>query len=1301
MKKRALSLLLACFMVVSTFIISRPIVDVHAVETPDFVEGENQWTLDYNWSKNLDPKDKNGWELASKNNGIWRLSSFSDPANTETIRWDASADGFTLVSGSTTSVNGKSPQSYIESYYNRSCFTSVAATWDSWYVNYNHRHQSISFSKGNNTDYMYVIPGNASYNHAAIVFTAPSNGVYSYTEIVEQVEFAYGDAPVTMTATVRKNGAVLNSFTPTSSAASKTLDGSVYLEEGDLLTFVFSEDTSNANLKDSTKYVKISGVVVKKIANTTTNYSMPLAWVDGCEQGTGSYVVPKKGDWRLTSFSDPGNIKTLVWNGSNQPWMNNSQNASTTSFYVNGTGKWANGTVFNKGVEGEYILAIPYGKYGRTSGNVDTNISGSNPTALFTAPVSGEYAYSEIMRGVTMTDVNGTPVTVTATVRKNGEVLDTVNISAENPYASNAGTVTLEAGDFLMFVFVLDQTDARIKDHTDFIRLYAADVALVAAAPVYENSVELPIIFDGTSFTDKYGMVELMGYSDATGAPYKDGIAITTFEGKWYVYEPDGKSTYYGNPGKDNYLWAGSLSTGLLTNVGGDFRLPGIGSTLVFTAPYDGIFKFESTMDSSWPTSYGGAWSEYIIRKEDGTILSSATNRDKGSHTTNDTTVKATVELVKGEKVYIIRRPTGEGTSINTSCGGNATITITDLNHTCSSKTVKHIAAVTPGCEDGNVEYWACACGINYADANATTTTTGSVVLPGKGHADSTEWGHDATQHWMYCANGCGELRVEKTNHTWENSVCSVCKYECKHENANVANCVSASVCPVCKVELAPINPNNHATQNTVHANGNGTHKFVHICCDSDSVTTEDCAYDEDGICVVCGFDGSALIEIENNINNAYDNIFNNGTGNVTAQGPANGALNNYVTKTEGTDVPEVEYVKFNINHEGDRVTLRHHFVITPGTEYTITLNGEPVTLTQSQGSDVWYLDVPKELGKYGEADEICVNGTVTYTVSIYSYIKKALASDEVGENEKAYLKALYDANEEANKVEPVYVAMANQNPSAGGRSGVYIDIYDISTGNMNNIVWTYKTSINGVSGFKVRKHATYGEVLLVTVGKKAEMVDMDTKTVVWSTGEASDNSHSIELLPNGVIVTGGTVGNSITFFNTNGADASKCLLEIKYPDAHGVLYDPKYDVVWVAGTNQLSAYKVTLNPDGSVSAVKDENLSVVTPEGGLHDLQPYFGNDDCLIISTGSYVRIYDKVSKTFIALVNQPHTKGVGVLPNGDVIYMYHDELPGSEGWNTTLINRIDSETGVTTQIKSNQGRFYKCRVLNFNYQ
>ena len=1304
MKKRVLSLLLACFMVVSTFIISRPIVDVHAVEA----EALETWALPYNWHTNLD-KDENGWELASKNNGLWRLTSFEDPSDIETIRWDGSS--IELASGIDMK---KSPQSYVESYNNRVVFVNgVSSTWSSWYVNYNRRYDGKSFDSGNNVDYMEVIPGNnqssSSHNHPAVVFTAPSDGLYSYTELVEQVVFTYGDAPVTMTATVRKNGLVLNSFTPTEANASKTLDGSVYLEAGDLLAFVFSEDTSNTSLKDTSTYVKLSNVVVKKISNTTTNYSMPLAWVDGCEQGTGSYVVPKKGDWRLTSFSNPSNINSLVWNGSNQPWMNNSQNASTTSFYVNGTAKWANGTIFNKGVEGEYILAIPYGKYGRTSGNADTNISGSNPTALFTAPVSGEYAYSEIMRGVTMTDVNGTPVTVTATVRKNGEVLDTVVISADEPYACNAGTVTLEAGDFLMFVFVLDQTDARIKDHTDFIRLYAADVALIAAAPTYENSVELPIIFDGTSFTDNYGMVELMGYDCTTGAPYKDGIAIDTYDGKWYVYEPDGKSTYYGNAAKDNYLWGGNLSTGVITSVGGDFKLAGIGSTLVFTAPYDGIFKFESTMTSAWPASQNGAWSEYVIQKADGTVLDTDNNIDKGNNygtNSNATTVSATATLTKGEQVYIIRRPTGNG-NVNVSCGGGATITITDLEHTCSSETVKHITAVTPGCEDGNIEYYICSCGTKYADADATTEVIGDVVLPGTGHADSNEWGQSATQHWMYCANGCGELRVEKTNHTWENGVCSVCEYECKHENANVANCVSASVCPVCSVELAPINPNNHALPNSVHANGDGTHRHVRVCCDASSVVTEDCAYDENGICVECGFDGSTLIKIENNINNAFDNAFNSGNNNVTATGPSAGALDDYKVVESATPVAGAQYVLFNLyaNLTTKDVYLRHHFVVTDA-NVQITVNGNPVT--EKSGDNVYYYDSTPVLGKYDVADTIVITdgtNTATYSVSLYSYIKSVLydedglSYDDKGEEtvaitaaHKDLLKALYDANEEAKKVEPVYVAMANQTKNQ-------IQIYDLNAGNLNTPVWTYDITVGGVSGFRLRKY-NGDTVLLVTVGTKAEMYNITTGQRVWYTTNTPDNSHCIEILPNGIIAVGGTVGHDVHFYNLNGNDPTEILYEHPLNNAHGLLWDPDNNVLWATGHIYLQALNVTLNAGGTVTVEINEEITAPnTPEPSTHDLQPYFGNKDLILVSTSNYIFVYNKVTKTYTELVKEGHIKGVSVLENGDILYIYPDGLV--ELWNSTWINKVDVETGEITEIHSNQGRFYKLLVCNTNYQ
>ncbi len=1089
MKKRVLSFLLACFMVVSTFIISRPIVDVHAVE----VENGTVYELPLDWSTGTET-DAKGWYMPYM--GPWKLLGYTN-LDTATPKLTTSALTPEEYKAQALKSNGhgKLPGPYLANNANETAVQTTNQTTydnDGWYANWNQRWSGKIFD-GDLTG-MYAIAH--ANKPGAITFTAPADGIYSYTETVEQLLFLANSVNLEFEVTVRKNGEVLSEFLASESNKSATLSGEAYLMEGDRLMFAF-EQTTEVTFSNKQEH-KSNDPNCFKITNL---------------------VVTKTAD-------------------------------------------------------------IPEG---------------------------------------------------------------------------------------------------------------------------YKGDAELPIIFDGTSFTDKFGMVELMGYDDATGAPYKDGIAIDTYGDSWYIYEPDGKSTYYqalgtGNKAKDNYLWAGSLSTGKITNVGGDFKLAGIGSTFVFTAPYAGTFKLDSTMTSAWPASQNGAWSEYLIQDEDGNVLSSATNTDKGNHygsNTNATTVSATVTLAKGEKVYIIRRPLAGTPNQNVSCGGGATIKITALDHACSSETVKHITAVAAGCEDGNAEYWACPCGTNYADADATSEFVGDVVIPGSGHADSAEWGQSATQHWMFCGNGCGEYRVEKTNHTWENGVCTVCTYECQHENANVANCVSASVCPVCTVELAPINSNNHVMTNAVHANGNGTHRFVRVCCDASSIVTEDCAYDEDGICVVCGFDGSTLIEIENNINNAYDNLFNNGNGNVTAQGPATGALTDYITKTEGEAVEGVEYVLFNIHHENDKVTLRHHFAIT-GELPTITLNGETVTLIQSQGSAIWYFDVVPTLGKYNVADEISINGSVTYTVSLYSYIKKALASDEVSENAKAYLKALYDANEEANKVDPVLVAIANQ-------AKKQIQVYDITDGDIDEPVWTYDNTVGTSSGFKVRKY-NGRTVVLITTGTEAEMVDYETKERIWYTNNTPGNSHSIELLPNGVIAVAGTTGHDIHFYNINYSDPTHIHDEEALQSAHGVLWDPTEGVLWAAGRTHLWAYNITVDADGEVTATKDEVRSIELPDDHAHDLQPYYGNTDCLLISTHHYIYIYNKKTQSFAVLVTRNDVKGVTVLENGDIVYLYPnpDWSTAYDSWNTSWINKLDVATGETTEYHNTEGgRFYKLRAWNTNYQ
>ena len=128
----------------------------------------------------------------------------------------------------------------------------------------------------------------------------------------------------------------------------------------------------------------------------------------------------------------------------------------------------------------------------------------------------------------------------------------------------------------------------------------------------------------------------------------------------------------------------------------------------------------------------------------------------------------------------------------------------------------------------------------------------------------------------------------------------------------------------------------------------------------------------------------------------------------------------------------------------------------------------------------------------------------------------------------------------------------------------------------------------------------------------------------------------------------------------------------------------------------------MVLNDDGTVTVTKDEELSVVLPEGGAHDLQPVTGDVNKLIVSAAAHVYIVDKTNGTCTPIIEEGHVKGVGFFKNGDMIYMYWDGVNDNSGggWNTTYLTYVPADGELTT-VPSDQGRFYKCRVWYTDYQ
>ncbi len=1048
MKKRALSLLLACFMVVSTFIISKPLAHVHAVDNEQYVEGENMWTLPTDWSTGIE-KDANGWDMPYIGN--WKLLGYTnlDTAAPKLTASTLSAEEY-KAQALKSNGHGKLPGPYLANNANETAVqTTNQSIYDSdgWYTNWNQRWSGKTFAG------MATTVGNGIHAiaHAnkpgAITFTASKSGLYSFTETVEQILFLANSVNLEFEVTVRKNGAIITGFIADGTTTKDTLAGEVYLKQGDVLMFAFEQTTGvtfsnkQEHKSNDPNCLKVTDVVIKLVSETKTDYSMPLYWQGKADVDDNGWALSQIGNWRLTAFTDPDDISTITWkkssaanagsynSGAPHPWFNGITNASKENWYVNNGTRWANGTIFNRGVEGSYILAIPYGAK-NNKGNSINGGKGSNSTALFTAPVTGKYVYSEILNGLNMVDtVNSTPIEVIATVRKNGKVIDTVTVNSDNLYAQNAGTVYLAKGDFLMFTFVQKDQSVMIADHQEFLRLYAADVALVEE---YSNATELSFVFDGTSLTDKTGFVELKGYNIDTATTENVGYAVK--DGVWYVYATNGNNHWSGYDPEDNYLWRGTVD-GSINRVGGHSGVKNLGSAFVFTAPADGVYEFDASMGSAYFASVDAttprkAWSEYIIMKADGTILAETNNVDKPNNTV--TVFFAVAELKAGEQVLVIRKPKADAPVHNISCEGSATITVTQYGHVCSSSTVGYIAAVEPGCEDGNLEHYLCVCGVAYSDANATTALD-STVDEGTGHATPDVFGQSQTEHWKYCANGCDTLVYANEAHTWDNGVCTVCTYACVHEwnaetgvcancglgcahtvTAEDATCIAAAVCGTCGYTY-PVNLNNHVSNEFTYTVIDGvTHKAAHKCCGT-AAPDEDCVYGDDNVCDKCGYDKTVEVETED-LNNAIDNILNGGNADVEVVGPVveNMGANFDVVKPEVAPT-DYEFKYMNIYFgENDEVVLRLTFIVKG--DVTVTLNGGEATLGQDEGYNTYYLDITPVAGEYDVANTIVVNGD-TYYVSLYSYIKEALEADAKDGNvltgaEETLLRALYDLNE-------------------------------------------------------------------------------------------------------------------------------------------------------------------------------------------------------------------------------------------------------------------------------------------------
>jgi hypothetical protein len=195
-------------------------------------------------------------------------------------------------------------------------------------------------------------------------------------------------------------------------------------------------------------------------------------------------------------------------------------------------------------------------------------------------------------------------------------------------------------------------------------------------------------------------------------------------------------------------------------------------------------------------------------------------------------------------------------------------------------------------------------------------------------------------------------------------------------------------------------------------------------------------------------------------------------------------------------------------------------------------------------------------------------------------------------------------------------------------------------------------------------------------------------------------NLHSAELLPDGNIALAASTGGWVRVYTSSQGPDSGHYVEYALKGAHGVLWNPRHDLLWALGDDELVGLRVLGTPsDPSLELVMRQHL----PTKGGHDLAPVYGEPGRLWVTTGSRVYQYDTMADVWLdgyfgaeGLARQSGVKGVGDGPDGQIVAIW--PRPGSlHSWTTDTVHLFHPD-GVRVQ---NGAAFYKVRVWLPGYE
>jgi len=173
-------------------------------------------------------------------------------------------------------------------------------------------------------------------------------------------------------------------------------------------------------------------------------------------------------------------------------------------------------------------------------------------------------------------------------------------------------------------------------------------------------------------------------------------------------------------------------------------------------------------------------------------------------------------------------------------------------------------------------------------------------------------------------------------------------------------------------------------------------------------------------------------------------------------------------------------------------------------------------------------------------------------------------------------------------------------------------------------------------AGVKYRENTVFGNVLLIG-GTFGYILSYPSGKILWSTHQSGRNTHSVEILPGGNIVFANSSGNDIRLFYTSSllsdnGDLSETYVSYPFESAHGLLYDPVYECLWVIGRGTLAAYRILGCGSSQTLEPRDGwRWSLAEFGNGGHDLSPDLLDSRYLYCTPAKGVLRFDKETGTF----------------------------------------------------------------------